>query len=136
MNLLQSALGGGAIFPEPERLLGGLTFETATRILPGVPYTLADVLAHLAVTGRASLDLASGRAETWPEGLEVWPGVANAQAFEGMLTDLRLGLAEARALAERPSERARDVLTDLAAHHAYHWGQVALLRRMLGEWAA
>lgn len=134
MNILQSALGGGAIFPEPERLLDGVNFGTATRSVPGVPYTLADVLAHLAVTGRVSLDLASGRAEAWPEGLDVWPGVADAQALAGVLTDLRLGLAEARALAERPSERARELLTDLAAHHAYHWGQVALLRRMLGEW--
>ncbi|GAA5532446.1 damage-inducible protein DinB [Deinococcus aluminii] len=134
MNMLQSALGGGAIFPAPETLLDGLTFETATRTVLGVPYTLADLLAHLAVTQRASLDLASGKTETWPEGLDIWPGVADAAAFGAFLTDLRLGLAEARALAESPSERAREVLTDLAAHSAYHWGQVALLRRVLGEW--
>lgn len=134
MNILQSALGGGAVFPAPETLLDGLTFEVAAREVPGVPYTLADLLAHLAVTQRASLNLASGQTETWPENLDIWPGVANAAAFGALLTELRLGLAEARALAERPSERARDLLTDLAAHSAYHWGQVALLRRVLGEW--
>ncbi|WP_034384469.1 DinB family protein [Deinococcus sp. YIM 77859] len=134
MNILQSALGGGAIFPAPETLLDGLTFERAARTVPNVPYTLAELLAHLAVTQRASLDLASGRTETWPEELDIWPGVVNAAAFDALLTDLRLGLAEARALAEQPSPRARDVLTDLAAHSAYHWGQVALLRRVLGEW--
>lgn len=134
MNILQAALGGGAIFPDPETLLRGLTFGTATRTLPGVPYTLADLLAHLAVTQRASLDLASGKVEAWPEGLNLWPDLPNARALDGCLTELRLGLAEARALAGQPSERARDLLTDLAAHSAYHWGQVALLRRVLGEW--
>ena len=132
MNILQAALGGGAIFPDPDTLLDGLTLGAATRAVSGVPYTLADLLAHLAVTQRASLDLASGRSEVWPEELDLWPGVADAGAFGALLTDLRLGLAEARALAERPSERARDLLTDLAAHSAYHWGQVALLRRVLG----
>ncbi|MBB5233037.1 DinB family protein [Deinococcus budaensis] len=131
MNILQSALGGGVTFVAPEGLLDGLGLETAARPVPGVPYTLAQLLAHVAVTQRASLDLASGRTETWPGGLNVWPEVTGAADFGRVLTELRLGLAEARALAERPSERARDVLTDLAAHSAYHWGQVALLRRML-----
>lgn len=134
VNILQAALGGGAIFPDPDTLLEGLTFGAATRSVPGVPYTLADLLAHLAVTQRASLDLASGRTETWPEGLDLWPGLPDARALDACLTDLRLGLAEASALAGDPSGRARDLLTDLAAHSAYHWGQVALLRRMLGEW--
>lgn len=133
VNILQAALGGGAIFPDPETLLGGLTFETATRTIPGVPYTLADLLAHLWVTQRVSLDLASGRVEAWPDGLDLWPELPGAEALEACLTDLRLGLAEAHALAERPSERARDLLTDLAAHSAYHWGQVALLHRVLGH---
>ncbi|EYB66687.1 hypothetical protein DEIPH_ctg079orf0081 [Deinococcus phoenicis] len=135
MNLLQSALGGGAIFPAPETLLDGLTLGAAAQSVPGVPYTLAELLAHLAVTQRASLDLASGKRETWPEGLDIWPDLPDEAAFSACLTELRLGLAEARALAERPSERAREVLTDLAAHSAYHWGQVALLRRVLGEWS-
>ncbi|GAA5511883.1 hypothetical protein Dcar01_00597 [Deinococcus carri] len=134
MNMLQAALGGGAIFPAPETLLDGLTFETAARSVTGVPYTLAALLAHLAVTQRASLNLASGQRETWPEELDIWPGLNTPAAFEACLTELRLGLAEARALASAPSERTREVLTDLAAHNAYHWGQVALLRRVLGAW--
>lgn len=131
MNLLQSALGG-VTFVAPETLLNGLNAQQAARAVAGVPYTLAGVLAHLAVTQRASLDLASGRAEAWPPDLDVWPEVKDEAEFGRVLTELRLGLAEARALAERPSERARDVLTDLAAHSAYHWGQVALLRRLAG----
>lgn len=135
MNLLQASLAGGAAFREPSQLLSGLTLAVASRAVPGVPYTLADVLAHLAVTGRASLDLASGGRQTWPEGLDVWPDApATEEDFRRLVDDLTLGLAEAQVLAGDPSSRARDVLTDLAAHNAYHWGQVALLRRLLGDW--
>ncbi|MPY65922.1 damage-inducible protein DinB [Deinococcus sp. SDU3-2] len=133
MNLLQGALGGTS-FPDPERLLADLSWQDASRPVPGVPYTLAEVLAHLAGTARASLDLAAGRAEEWPGDLDLWPGVRDEAHFRTLLTELRLGLTEARALADSPSDRARDILTDLAAHSAYHWGQVALLRRVLGVW--
>lgn len=133
MNLLQGALGGTS-FPDPERLLADLSWEDASRPVIGVPYTLADLLAHLGVTARASLDLAAGRASAWPEDLDPWPGVMDEAGFRTLLVELRLGLTEARALADSPSDRARDILTDLAAHSAYHWGQVALLRRVLGLW--
>ena len=63
----------------------------------------------------------------------MWPAPPATEAeFAALLTDLRLMLAEASALARDPSSRARDVLTDLAVHNAYHWGQVALLRRQAG----
>lgn len=135
MNLLQASLTGGAAFREPSQLLGGLSFEVASRRVPGVPYTLAGLLSHLAVTTRASLDLASGRAAQWPEELDVWPEPPVTEAgFRHLLDELALSIGEAGALAADPSARARDVLTDLAAHSAYHWGQVALLRRILGDW--
>lgn len=132
MNVLQYALAGGAAFRTPDALLDGLTHAEAARSVPGLPYTLAEVLAHLQVTQRASLNLASGRAESWPDGLDVWPSLTTPVQLDATLLDLRAGLAEAQALAADPSTRARDVLTDLAAHSAYHWGQVALIRRLHG----
>lgn len=132
-TLLQGALGGTS-FPAPERLLADLSWADASRPVPGVPYTLAGLLAHLAVTARASLDLAAGRTGEWPGDLDLWPGATDEAAFRAVLTGVRLGLSEARALADSPSDRAREILTDLAAHSAYHWGQVALLRRVLGVW--
>ncbi|ANE43635.1 hypothetical protein [Deinococcus puniceus] len=136
MNLLQASLGGSAAFREPEYILKELTFEGATKLVPGLPYTISDVLHHLNVTMRASLDLASGRATGWPEGLEVWPGTPpTAEQLAQTRLEIALALAEAVMLAEDPSERARDILTDLAVHNAYHWGQVALIRRLHGDWS-
>lgn len=131
MNLLQLSLTGGAAFREVDALLSGLTLAQASQ--PGTPYTLAELLAHLRVTIRASLDLVTGQAQEWPEGLDVWPlpPVQDSEWAE-LLSDLRLMLAQASALAGDPSSRARDLLTDLAVHNAYHWGQVALLRRQAG----
>ena len=73
MNVLHYALAGGAAFRTPGDLLRGLTLDEATCAVPGLPYTLGDLLAHLQVTQRTSLDLATGRADRWPDGLDVWP---------------------------------------------------------------
>jgi hypothetical protein len=133
MNLLQASLAGGAAFRDVDDLLADLDFAAATRLLPSAPYTVAGLLAHLRLTLRLSLDIAAGRAGGWPEDLDLWPAAPTDEAaFQGLLLDLRLLLAEAGALAAGPSGQAREVLTDLAVHNAYHWGQVALLRRMDG----
>jgi len=136
MNLLQASLGGSAAFREPDYLLEHLTYAGATKNVPGLPYTIADVLHHIRATMRASLNLASGRASAWPEGLEVWPDTPpTAEEFAQIRLDIGLALAEAVMLADDPSERAREILTDLAVHNAYHWGQVVLIRRLHGDWS-
>ena len=132
-TLLQLSLLGGASFREVTQLLGGLTWAEASAPHAGLPRTLADVIWHLSVTQRASLNIASGRADGWPDDLNVWPAAPLTEPdFTAAHADLLSGLPEAQALARDPSSRARDVLTDLAVHSAYHWGQVALLRRLNG----
>ncbi|UBV43598.1 damage-inducible protein DinB [Deinococcus taeanensis] len=133
MNVLHYSLRGGAAFRDVDALLHGLNWAEASAAHPDVPFTLAALLWHLQVTQRVSLDLASGRAERWPDDLNLWPDEPLSEAeFTRVLRDLQAGLAEAQMLAQDPSSRARDVLTDLAVHSAYHWGQVALLRRLSG----
>ena len=133
-TLLQLSLTGGAAFRDVTDLLRGLTLAEAQATVAAAPHTIAELLAHLQVTMRASLDLASGKAATWPADLDVWPAGATSQAaLDRVLSDLTLLLAETRMLAADPSSAGRDLLTDLAVHNAYHWGQVALLRRQLGH---
>ncbi|GGK32793.1 hypothetical protein GCM10008955_28450 [Deinococcus malanensis] len=134
MNLLQYLLLGGTAFRDVRTLLQDLGWDEASHVHDGLPYTLADVIAHLAMTQRTSLDLTSGRRESWPEDQPVWPVSAlNEADFKAHLIELELGLLQAQALAQDPSGRAREILMDLAAHSAYHWGQVALLRRLGGK---
>ncbi|MCD0163703.1 damage-inducible protein DinB, partial [Deinococcus sp. 6YEL10] len=72
-TLLQLSLLGGASFREVTQLLGGLTWAEASAAHPALPRTLAEVIWHLSVTQRASLNIASGRADGWPDDLNVWP---------------------------------------------------------------
>lgn len=115
-------------------MLAGLSYAQANQTLPGAPYSIAELLVHLQVTMRVSLDLISGKIAGWPEGLDVWPDPpAHEEDFAALLSDLKLMLAESNMLANDPSAAARDILTDLAVHNAYHWGQVALLRQQQGH---
>lgn len=133
LSLLQHSLLGGAAFRDVQVLLADLGWPEASQAHQALPYTLADLIYHLSVTQQASLNLASGRTQAWPKELSVWPDEPLTEAaFNSALSDLRVGLAEAQALAHDPSSRARDVLLDLAVHNAYHWGQVAVLRRLNG----
>lgn len=133
MNLLQGSLVGGAAFRNVEEWLKELSLEQASQTFPPLPYTIAGLLEHLKVTMRVSLDLVAGQIEKWPDNLEVWPAAPVTEAeLTALLADLRLMLAEASALAEDPASHSRDILLDLAVHNAYHWGQVALLRRWQG----
>lgn len=133
MNLWQASLSGGAAFKEVDTLLQGLDWAEATTPPVGAPYSVAELLAHIAVTMRVSLDLISGRVQGWPEDLDVWPPAPRDSAgFTALLSDLKLMLTEVQLLAQDPTQHAREILLDLAVHNAYHWGQVALLRRMQG----
>lgn len=133
MNLWQASLVGGAAFREVGALLHGLDAAEAQTPVAGAPYTIAELLAHIAATMRVSLDLIGGKVQAWPEGLDVWPAPPSKETdFAALLADLGFMLNEAEMLAQDPSAAGREILLDLAVHNAYHWGQVALLRRMLG----
>lgn len=133
MNLLQASLLGGAAFRSVDDLLADLSFDQAGQGVPGVTYTLGGLLAHLQVTMRVSLDLITGKVQSWPDDLDVWPAApANETEFNALLTDLHLMLSEANMLANDPGGVSRDILLDLAVHNAYHWGQVALIRQQQG----
>lgn len=133
MNLLQASLTGGTAFKEVRELLTDLTFAEACQPVPPLPYTLAELLAHLHATMQASLNLATGQATQWPEDLDLWPPVETASQLDLLLGELHLQLALAQALAANPASNTRDILQDLAVHNAYHWGQVALMRRLAAQ---
>lgn len=134
MNMLQFSLSGGGSFREVGQILDGLTYRTATRTLPGLPHSVYDLLWHIELSQRLLLDHATGSDVDWNAVPAFWPQEVSEEEFARVLRDLQVGLAQAQMLAADPSDRARDALTDLAVHSAYHWGQVIQLRQLLGEW--
>jgi uncharacterized damage-inducible protein DinB len=138
MSMLKSLLLGGQAFASVERMLAGLTLDTALKPVPGVPFTLYGVLWHLELCQDVVLKLVAEEDVAFPAPEAQWPGAApTPEEWEDLLERLRAGLYEASELAALPRdlpERDRELLEDLTAHNAYHWGQVVLLRRLLGDW--
>lgn len=138
MSVLRSLLLGGQAYATVERLLAGLTFEAATTRVPGLPHSIYDLVWHIEVCQDVLLRVIAEEGGEGPPAEATWPaGPPEPDDWEDLLSRLRAGLYEASEFSQDPaslSERDREVLEDLAAHGAYHWGQVALMRRLLGGW--
>ena len=137
MSVLKSLLLGGQSYPSAERVLSGLTLDMATRRLSGMPHTIHDLLWHLDVTQTLFLRLVAEEEIEEPSPDDLWPSAAPTdEDWEDLLSRVRAGLYEASEFAGESSltDRDRDLLADIAAHNAYHWGQVVVMRRVLGDW--
>lgn len=135
-------------FPCAERLLGGLTPQQAVTVPPGLSHSIAAILAHMHANVVFNLELI-GSAEPLsfqpPENL--WPAVSAGQwphLAQAFLADLaRLGQVAQNAqelertlypaTADEPGWTVGYKLTaSVAKHNAYHFGQIALIRRLVG----
>ncbi|AFZ68221.1 hypothetical protein [Deinococcus peraridilitoris] len=140
MSVLKSFLMGGQGMASVDRILADLTLEGATRRFEGLPYTVYDLIWHIELCQNLLLQgLAEEQSEIrFPPASEQWPqNQPDEEAFEDLISRVRAGVYEASELAGDPedlSERDREILEDIAAHNAYHWGQVVVLRRLLGSW--
>lgn len=133
--MLQSVIAGGGTFRDVDRILEGLSYEMATARVPGAAHSIYELLWHVELSQRLLLTVATGGTVDWHAVDAWWPEGESETEFTRVLRDLNLGLAQAQVLAGDPSDLARDALTDLAVHGAYHWGQVVQLRRQLGDWS-
>lgn len=147
---LRSIVDGGAWHgPALAPLLRGLTAEQAAqRPVPGA-HTIAEIVRHavawqeIVARRAAGEDLRPTAAEDWPpvaDGAAVWGEAAWSELRERLARDAaRLAVEVAglsdRALAASVVRRRYTVahlLNGLIEHHAYHAGQIALLKRALG----
>jgi hypothetical protein len=136
-------------FSAPERILRDLSPEQAVTVPPGLPYSVAKIVAHMHSNVKFNLGLIQAadpstyreRFEDWPEvTTKDWPQLAGA-----FLADLR---ALTRIAREKDLDRivipaANDVpawtvgyklAASVAKHNAYHFGQIIVIRRLLGAW--
>ncbi|GHG10742.1 hypothetical protein GCM10017783_23940 [Deinococcus piscis] len=133
-----------------EQVLDGFPLSQINERLSGLPYSAAEILWHLRFTQRDLLDYitaeqGSYQAPAWPEGywphrwLSVQEWQAEAEAYQADLTttlalvaDEETDLLAPVPHAQQPSHTVLRSVLLMADHNAYHTGQLALLKRLLG----
>jgi uncharacterized damage-inducible protein DinB len=154
-NELERTLIGDSFAAPPSHILEGIPDEFAHREFPGVPRSVYAELWHIAFWQQISLDWVQGIAT--PNPAQAAAGFPSAEATqreswqhlcERFFRSSEQVAAIARDVAgfEKPvrcpsppghPERimsVRDQLENLAAHNAYHFGRIVLLRQMAGSW--
>ena len=155
MEELESALTGEAAHVAPASILEGLDDATVHREIAGAPHTIYQELWHICFWLRMSLDWIAGLETPYPDKpSDAFPGSAETEreSWEDLRQRLFRGIEEAAAIARddgrlgmavrctsRPGKPVRTMtvqeqLISLAAHNAYHFGRIVLLRQMCGAW--
>jgi len=134
--------GGSANVPW-EQALDGLTAEQAHVRPPGLPHSVADLVAHVAFWQAYLLGVFRGEEPQWVErAAEGWPDAApegwdalRERFFADMDALSRYAQDEAFMAMHDPQGRFRIVpLTSFAGHGLYHLGQVVTVRQLIGAW--
>ncbi len=141
-----------------------MTFDEAVADFPpahhnakptNVPYSFWHLLEHIRITARDILDYIQNpgyRELTWPD--DSWPdrdAITDEAGWHATVEDIRRMMAELRALTADPerdlTERVlnaggneqhtllRQILV-VSDHNAYHTGEFAILRQVMGLWPA
>jgi uncharacterized damage-inducible protein DinB len=155
MNELGQALIAESAHAAPDKIVAALADELANRAVPGAPHTIYQELWHLTFWQQISLDWIAGIETPCPATNEdSFP--TNAQQAAEPWAELRRrcieGTEQAASIASDAARLSRDVrcpsrsgrpvrvmsvqdqLISLAAHNAYHFGRIVLLRQLLGAW--
>ena len=137
-------LTGGGEFLTPERLLGDLSEEQALAVLPGSPYSIAVLVAHMHYWQERNIARASGVSLPRPEHLDDTFPIPSMGEWDTLRSDFFAGLKVCASVAVEkegstsPDRDDTSVGYDLAEcpalHSAYHFGQVAMLRQIQGWW--
>jgi hypothetical protein len=120
------------------------------RRVPGSPYTPWHLLEHIRVAQVDILDYIRNRdylEPTWPD--EYWPArdaIATTAEFQATLDGFQRDRAALRDVVAEPSTDLFAVIPDtpghtifreiriIGAHNAYHIGEFAILRQVMGTW--
>jgi DinB superfamily len=149
VNSLQNVLIAKAAFAKPENIIGGIPLGLATVRPHGLPHSLYEELWHIDYWLRFSLADIRGEHPTLPahskEGFPNDNATSSETAWQKLIDQVLEGLNAAASLAQdetelarmfRPDRTVRDELTIIAAHNAYHFGRMVMLRQLLGIWSS
>jgi uncharacterized damage-inducible protein DinB len=153
-ELEQLLAGDGAAAP-PAFILEDLSSDLAHRKISHAPRTIYEELWHIAFWQQITLDWIRGIETPYPEhasagfptsgdaAREDWDALrtrffhANRQAAVAASDVARLELpirCPSRPGTPLPTMTIREQLESLAAHNAYHFGRIVLMRQLLGSW--
>ena len=155
MNELERALVGDSAAAPPSHILEGISDNLAHRETPGAPHTIYGELWHLTFWQQITLDWIRGIETSCPEHAslgfpsreaiqnETWTALCK-KFFDG---NQQAGAAAADterhdkpvrcpSLPGQPTRTMtiREQLESLAAHNAYHFGRIVLLRQINQSW--
>jgi uncharacterized damage-inducible protein DinB len=155
MTELEQLISGDGAAAPPVFILEGLTAEHAHCSVPGSPRTIYQELWHVAYWQQIALDWIAGIETPYPPHAEQgFPGEAaiRCESWDRLCQRFLVGNQQAAAAAEnlarleesircasRPGHpvrtmTVREQLESLAAHNAYHFGRIVLLRQFLSSW--
>ena len=155
MTELERALIADSAATPPSRILEAMPEDLIHRRLEHVPHTIFQELWHIAFWQEISVDWIAGRETPYPvhpsAGFASQADIAD-EAWDQLRARFFRTLDEAAAAARdpahledpircpsRPGEpirvmSVREQLESLAAHNAYHFGRIVLLRQLGSAW--
>lgn len=155
MNELEQALIGDSYAAPPAHIIEGLSDALAHQSIGNAPRSIYDELWHICFWQQMSLDWMHGLPKPYPatpampfpadadKGRETWEELCHrflrsSKAAAGLALDTNV-LDRIIHCTSRPGDpprtmSVRDQLISLAAHNAYHFGRIVLMRQMLGAW--
>jgi hypothetical protein len=155
MNELAEALTGESAHAAPAHILQALSDDSVHQVIPGATHTIYEELWHIVFWQRMTINWISGLETEYPKRpTDPFPTAAQAASEPWpQLCRRFLDDAESAAVAaadpihiekvvrcpSRPGlpvrlMTVRDQLISLAAHNAYHFGRIVLLRQITGCW--
>jgi uncharacterized damage-inducible protein DinB len=155
VNELAQALIGDSAAAPPAHILEGINSELAHESLQFAPHTIYEELWHITFWQQVTLDWVSGIETPFPvEPAAGFPkkGDADVEPWDQLRQRFLASLQEVAAVAEdeaghdkqvrcpsRPGNpvrimTVREQLESLAAHNAYHFGRIVLLRQLRQAW--
>jgi hypothetical protein len=149
---LLALLRGGQAYMPFDQAVADFPMEHINRHPPNVPYTPWHLLEHLRITQWDILEFIRHPdyvSPTWPDGY--WPppaAQADPRAWQQTITAFQADLGALQALVTDPATDLygplphaprytilREILV-VADHNAYHIGEFAILRQVMGTWTA
>jgi hypothetical protein len=126
----------GIDFDAPEKLLSRVKPPDATRVPPGMPYSLATNVAHTDIWNSVWLAALEGepKVNPFPDfpiiAEEEWPAVRDSFLMN-LRKAYKISLGEPFTHEMKSDDSACRHLLKIAVHTTYHIGQFALLKRTL-----